>query len=673
MASSSNVRAGGAFVEIFTDNTPLVRGLRQAQGMLAGWSKGLAKLGGAIAAPLALVGVTGVAGIIALGDQFASYGDQVHKMSARTGMATEAITELSHAAGLSGTDLQTVERGLIPMQKLIANAARGSRTASDALGSLGLSAQQLEGQLPDQQLAIISDRLAGISDPAMRTAAAMRIFGGAGQKLLPMLEGGAAGLEAMRQEARDLGLSMDADTAQSAADLGDSLGRLRSALKSISMNVIAAFAPAIQEAAEWLSRVTGGVAKWVQHNRSLILLVIKVAAAVGAFGGALVALGGALAIASMALGGLVTLWTTLGTVLAAVVSPVGLIVAALAGLTYAFFRWTDMGRSALAWLTSAFQTFAGEATSSWRAIVNSIKAGDLQSAFGVAMAFLRVQWLRVTAFLVDHWRGFRDGFLDIWDEAMGFFSKLFIDAGPAIEIAWVNTLNFLANAWTKFTAGFMSRWRSTQNWFAKGFARVIAKATGQDVNEVLQTLEEDYQRQQQSANAAAAARIDQNNLSREQRLQQIRDGMDPASRAAFDEVDNMTAGKQGARASARDAARQRDQAALAKAQEELTAAITEANQLTASSLSTLQTPETTAEFEAGAERAANAATANDIRTAEGLRSIMSAFGGRSAEQQIAHSSAETASNTGDIAADVEEIGDFMRRELGGDALAMGDA
>ena len=77
---------------------------------------------------------------------------------------------------------------------------------------------------PDERLGAIADRLMAVRSPALRTAMAMDVFGKAGVQILPMLSGGAAGLAAMRQQARALGLSMSGDTVKAAAQLNDALG-----------------------------------------------------------------------------------------------------------------------------------------------------------------------------------------------------------------------------------------------------------------------------------------------------------------------------------------------------------------------------------------------------------------------------------------------------------------
>jgi len=54
---------------------------------------------------------------------FSDCGDQIEKMASRTGMSAEFLSELAHAARLSGTDIKTVETAVRGMQKTVAGDA----------------------------------------------------------------------------------------------------------------------------------------------------------------------------------------------------------------------------------------------------------------------------------------------------------------------------------------------------------------------------------------------------------------------------------------------------------------------------------------------------------------------------------------------------------------------
>jgi len=120
---------------------------------------------------------------------------------------------LGFAAGQSGADLAALELGLRKMQRSIVNAAKGSEIAQEALSLLNLSIRDLENLAPDEQLKLIADRLAAVEDSTLKAALAMELFGRSGTALLPMMSGGARGIEELQQSARSLGLTMSTEDA----------------------------------------------------------------------------------------------------------------------------------------------------------------------------------------------------------------------------------------------------------------------------------------------------------------------------------------------------------------------------------------------------------------------------------------------------------------------------
>ena len=213
MPSSRDIRAGGAFVEFSLRRKGLEQSLRAVGRRLQRFGSNIARvgtriagLGAAITAPFALATRT-----------FGKVGDDLDKLSRRVGISVEALSELGFAAQQSGTDMGTLERGIRSMQRNITDLGRGLSTQKDAFGALGLTFQDLADLSPEEQFTRIAAGLAKIENATERSARAQVIFGRAGSQLLPLLQDGAAGVAALRQEARDLGLTISTDTAKIAA------------------------------------------------------------------------------------------------------------------------------------------------------------------------------------------------------------------------------------------------------------------------------------------------------------------------------------------------------------------------------------------------------------------------------------------------------------------------
>ena len=298
--SSKGIRAGKAFVELFADDKKLVRGLKSAQYKLRKFGSMVSGLGSAMAG----VGTAIVGPLIAASKVFAGMGDSLAKMSGRTGVSVESLSQLGFAAEQSGADLATLEKGIRTMQRSINDAGRGLSTATDALAALGLTYKALEGLSPEQQFKAIADRISGIEDPSKRAALAMQLLGRAGTGLLPMMKNGAQGIEQLQDEARKLGLTISTEDANAAAKFTDRLNVLWKVVKQGVFAVGSALAPALTDAAHGLLANVQAATAWVKANRGLIVGAAKTAAKVAAVGFALLAVGKVVGSLSAILGGL---------------------------------------------------------------------------------------------------------------------------------------------------------------------------------------------------------------------------------------------------------------------------------------------------------------------------------------------------------------------------------
>ncbi len=239
--SAQGIRAGRAYVELGTNDSKLTAGLKAAQAKLKSFGTNLAVAGGAmIGAGAAVLGP--MLGATAV---FATSGDELSKMADKTGASVESISELRHAASQSAVDFKQLGSAMNKQQRNLAEAATGNKAAQDAFHNLGLTVGELLELSPDQQFEVIADKISQIEDPAKRTAAAMDVFGRSGAELLPLMIGGAKGIQALRKEARDLGLQVAASDAAAATKFGDTWANVQTTLKQVAFNVGAALAPAL--------------------------------------------------------------------------------------------------------------------------------------------------------------------------------------------------------------------------------------------------------------------------------------------------------------------------------------------------------------------------------------------------------------------------------------------
>lgn len=240
--AANDIRAGRAYVEVYSkDNT--MPGMRAIFNRLGSMSGAIARIGAMASGAL----TTGVAAAAVY--KTIAHASSVKDIADRTGLGLEAVQELSYAAKMSATDMESLETGIKQMQKAIVGGSK-------SLERLGLSAAELQGLSPDAQFARIADAVSQLSNPAEKTAIAIEIFGKAGTQLIPMLDLGAAGLEKMRNRARELGLVMTSEDILKADELSDALDELGMRWDALVRQVGTAFIPAINEIADRIADIT---------------------------------------------------------------------------------------------------------------------------------------------------------------------------------------------------------------------------------------------------------------------------------------------------------------------------------------------------------------------------------------------------------------------------------
>jgi hypothetical protein len=220
------------------------------------------KLGGMKAA---VAGLVGVASFGVMAKNVLDTAGKIHKLNIRLGATPEALSELRHAADLSGVSFKSLTLGLQRANRRISDAAQGSGPAAAALEELGLNASELVKLKPEQQLEAIADAMVGVENQSDKVRLAFKLFDAEGVSLLQMMQQGSAGLRQMRKDARDLGLTLTQEDVDAAAAFEDSLENLRDVFEAIVTDITIGVAPALTTAANTM-------VEWYKANKEMIQL-----------------------------------------------------------------------------------------------------------------------------------------------------------------------------------------------------------------------------------------------------------------------------------------------------------------------------------------------------------------------------------------------------------------
>lgn len=365
----ADIKAGRAYVELYVQKSAFLRGMNEARQELAGFADNMLSVGRSLGAAFAAIAATSSVAVAS----FIAIGSELDDISQRTGVAASELAKLGYAAQMSGTDINSVEAALKKMAKVITDAEGGSKSASAALATIGLASKDLAAMKPEQQFSAIAERLAEIEDPTKRAAVAMQLFGKSGTMLLPML----GDLEKFRKEAEALGIiPLDKDITAAAA-LGDAFDRMKKVVMAGFFEIAAALEPLIRKVVDFVTVFGVGMIRIIRDNQQAIISASKFTIELGVLAATIIGVGVAAKVASLAI----------GLFMAILANPVTVLAVAAAIV---------LAKNAM---LSFQEVFAG----TFSLMSDLISAGEIETAFQVFVASLKVLWLEFTTYLPNAW------------------------------------------------------------------------------------------------------------------------------------------------------------------------------------------------------------------------------------------------------------------------------
>lgn len=173
-------------------------------------------------------------------------------LSQKTGISAETLSGLEYAAKMSGTSLDGIANGMKKLAVNMYDTSNGTGDAKEAFKTLGIAVTDASGKLKttDGVMLEVADRFKEMEDGPTKAALAMKIFGKSGEELIPLLNEGAGGIEAMRQRAEELGLTVSDQTASAMEALGDKFDTLGMASMGAARQLAADLTPALTSVAD---------------------------------------------------------------------------------------------------------------------------------------------------------------------------------------------------------------------------------------------------------------------------------------------------------------------------------------------------------------------------------------------------------------------------------------
>lgn len=246
----------------------LTKGLTQGQTAVKGFassvSKDLAFIGGAIGGAFSIKAI----GDFVLGGIDAA--DTLADLAVELNTTAEALNRLRHAAVMSDVESDLLVAGLERMQRTIGDAKLGSKDAATALDRLNVKMFHLGKMDVAEQFKTIAEAISRVKDPTTRAALAVDIFGKSGQKLIPVLMQGEAGINKLGEEVAGM---FSPENVKAIGEADDAIKNLKESFVELEHAIAVRTAPAVAAAARDLAdtirhpqkNVTGPIASiWRQ-------------------------------------------------------------------------------------------------------------------------------------------------------------------------------------------------------------------------------------------------------------------------------------------------------------------------------------------------------------------------------------------------------------------------
>ena len=502
---SKDVRAAGAYVELFTKDGLLARGLtaaqnrvkafaKRAQADLRAWATSSTTAGVALQAMSA--GIT--APLLAATYAFAQAGDHLDKMSGRTGVSVDVLSGLGFAAEQTGSNIEVVEKMMKGLGRTTLAVKQGNKQLAQSLKDIGINAEEFVNLSPENQLKAISEGLRGVANDSMRAGYALQIVGRSGLELMPLMMTGAEGISALQKEAESLGFVMRPEDTKQAAELTDAMNRSRRAAGGLYTMIGAALAPSITGLFNAAAPLVAQTTQWVNANRPLIVQIFAIGAAIGAAGTLLVGAGAGLFALSTVIGSVVSLVGFASTAFAALASPVLIASVAAFGLFMLFRDYIPSTGALLGWLSGKWKMLADEGAETIGAIAAALQAGDLKAAADILWKQLQVIWIQGTQPLKNEWYLWKAAFLNTIGSATATAKSL-----------WVEMTTGMLQTWNKAQALLLPLIGKAQDTLADYIAQA-GEALGIFGEGTFETLQEDQAARAKQTAARVAALEDEN-------------------------------------------------------------------------------------------------------------------------------------------------------------------
>ena len=222
-------------------------------------AEGVAAAGAVAAAIAAIIAV--YKELIDMTTETAAHADQILTLSQITGIDTDSVQEMQYMAELVDVSFDTISGSMSKLINKMQEVADGKDAAVDLFEQLGVSVTDADGHLRNAQDTFndVIAALGEIENKTERDALSMDVFGKSAQDLSPLMGKTTEEMNALAQEAHNVGYVLDKELLDALGEVDDYEQRLIKTKEALTYQMSAQMAPAVVELKkEWLDFMTEG-------------------------------------------------------------------------------------------------------------------------------------------------------------------------------------------------------------------------------------------------------------------------------------------------------------------------------------------------------------------------------------------------------------------------------
>lgn len=256
------------YQEQLKNSNPLLESFAAKSGEVAEKTKGLS------------TAAAGLAGAL-VGNAIASAGaaDDLNALSQQTGFSVEELQKMQYASDIVDVSMDQMAGSIQKMTKQMSSG-------NSAFEELGVSIYDANGNMRDasdvwhESIKALSE----IDNETQRDALSMEIFGKSAMDMAGIIDDGGEALNALGDEAEDLGLIMSQDMVDDANEMQDAIDRMKGRTQQAFLKMGSALAKTLVPAFDKLVQIVTKVVTWFSNlsggTQKVILIIAGLVAAI---------------------------------------------------------------------------------------------------------------------------------------------------------------------------------------------------------------------------------------------------------------------------------------------------------------------------------------------------------------------------------------------------------